>query len=65
MNQSEEIVIRKVIQRLSSDTNASFEIRQMLADRRLRSYLDTWVIGALQCLLPESRNLKLAVGLSD
>jgi hypothetical protein len=29
-----------------------------------RIYLDTWVVGALECLLPESRDPRLAESLS-
>lgn len=30
-----------------------------------RGYLESWIIGALECLLPEARDVDLAVKLSD
>lgn len=65
MNASEERVIRNVIKRLKGEGGSSPEIKAMLADERMRIWLDTWVVGALQHLLPESRDLRLAVDLSS
>lgn len=64
MNQAEEKVIRAAIKRLGADANAAPEIKAMLADRRLQLYLGSWVVGMLECLLPENRDLKLAASLA-
>lgn len=50
------------------DNNALKASVEMLNERDIecvaRIYLDTWVIGALECLLPESRDPATAVALS-
>lgn len=62
MSKAEEQTIRNVIQRLKGE-GASQEVKAALTGPAA-IYLNTWVIGALECLLPESRDLRLAVQLS-
>ena len=69
MTKGELETIRNVVSHLKcgrdgADIRCSPEIAEMLNDRRLRIYLDTWVTGALECLLPEQRDVDLAVRLS-
>lgn len=65
MNKSEQEVIRNVIKRISGEAGTTAEyVQDRLTDPRVRLYLKTWVVGALECLLPESRDLELAKVLS-
>ena len=65
MSASEVEVIRNVIARLQPDARrTSDDVFEALSDRSMRLFLDTWVISALECLLPERRDLKLAKDLS-
>ncbi len=70
MTMTEQEVIRNVINRLrcnprdSGGHRETKEVRNALrGDARL--YLDTWVTGALECLLDECRDVKLARSLSE
>lgn len=74
----EEQAIRNVIDRLkqrncgcsfgpnSHETQAvkAINVLPQRVEAVSRIYLDTWVIPGLELLLPEKRNVKLAVGLS-
>lgn len=74
MNKTEIETIRNIIERLkrpncgcahgpgSEALVAACNGKGIEAPSRL--YLDTWVIGALENLLPESRNIDLAARLS-
>jgi hypothetical protein len=72
MTTKEREIIENVVRRLKGEPkpngfqSASPEVLAALHDRRLRSYLDTWVIGALECLGTEGheRDLDLGVSLS-
>lgn len=70
MTKGEEQTIRNVIQALKggrdgNKPSSSPEITAMLNDDRMRIWMDTWVVGALECLLPgERRDVDLAVRLS-
>ena len=70
MTAGEEEVIRNVIARLRCDPRSDGhqrefeEVRAALKSRVARIYLETWIIGALECLLPEQRNVKLGKHLS-
>ena len=64
MNMTEEFVIRQAVKRLKGDDRTSPEVVEMLRDPRMKVWLDTWVIGSLECLLPEQRDLDLARGLA-
>lgn len=69
MNKSEEQTIRNVIDALrckprpDGSAGEAEEVREALRGPA-RLYLETWVIGALECLLPEQRDLKLALAMS-
>lgn len=71
MTKTEEQVIRNVIARLRCEPRAgghqreSDVIREHLTDPSVRRYLDSWVTAALECLLPEMRDPKLAKNLSE
>lgn len=72
MNKQEEQTVRNVAKRLRGNSpdasvfpRCSPEIDAMLKNPAMRRYLDTWVVGALECLLPEQRDLRLAVSLSS
>lgn len=69
MTRLEERAVRQVIARLRGNAEkgprCSPEIDAMLKDARMSSYLESWVIGSLVSLLPESRDLRLAVSLSS
>jgi hypothetical protein len=70
MTQAEETTIRNLIARLDASSpdyrtgRASKEIAEFIEGPG-RLYLQTWVCGPLQALLPESRNLRLAVSMSQ
>jgi hypothetical protein len=70
MTKGEQETIANVIRRLKggrdgNTPSSSDEITAMLNNHQMRIWLDTWVIGALECLQPgESRDVDLAVRLS-
>lgn len=71
MTKSEIEVLRNVIARLKCEPHANGEHREadcvrkaLRGDAALALYLDSWVTPALEALLPESRNVKLAFDLS-
>jgi hypothetical protein len=70
LSKTEEAVIRNVIGRLRCEPRGESrlpreadEVREALRGPA-KLYLETWVIGALEHLLPESRNPDLARRLS-
>lgn len=64
MSKTEKAVIRAVIARLRNEANVSPHVDAMLSDRQLRIYLDSWVVGALECLLEPHRDTRLALSLT-
>jgi len=66
MTKTEIAVIQKTISRLragrdGAPVRASDEIAAALLDPQMRIFLDSWVIGPLELLLPgQERNLNLA-----
>jgi hypothetical protein len=62
VNSSEQQVIRNVIRRLRGE-HSSEEVTEALTGPA-RLYLETWVIPALELLMPEHRDLKLALATS-
>ena len=70
MTQGEIETIKNVIAKLNGGRNghkclSSDEITAMLNNPRMANWLDTWVIGALECLLPgPGRNVELGRKLS-
>ena len=64
MTDGEIQTIRNVIAKLKGDAKQADYVRAALTGP-CKLYLDTWVIGALECLLPERRDVKLAVKLSQ
>lgn len=67
MTKTEIETLKNVIARLSAkDKRCSREVQEALSNPNLRIYLDSWVIPALELLLPgEKRDPKLAHALSD
>lgn len=57
MNKSEHIVIKNCIARLRAKEGGSPHIHKLLLDPQMRSWLDTWVVGALELLVKEDRDL--------
>jgi hypothetical protein len=64
MSKKEQEIIANIIKRLGDDGTATPEIREMLNNRMMRLWLDTWVTGALECMLEPHRNIDLGVRLS-
>jgi len=69
MTQGELEVIRNIISRLKcgrdgKEVRASIDVERALKEEHLHIYLDTWVIGPLELLTPEIRNVPLAVKMS-
>lgn len=69
MTNGELEVIRNVISRLKAGRDgktprSSNEVTAALNETSVRVWLDTWVIGSLECLLPETRNVELGRSLS-
>lgn len=67
LGKSDREVIENVIKALRGEGSASPEIKEMLSNWRMRSWLDTWVVGALEILVDDNRtkrDLDLAVRLS-
>jgi hypothetical protein len=58
MTKGEQEVIRNVIEKLRGGRAAPKAREALTGPARL--YLETWVIGSLQLLLPESRDVSLA-----
>ena len=61
MTNGEIETIRNIIKRLRADRLGAAEGYN---DNISRMYVDTWLIGPLECLLPESRDVTLAVKMS-
>jgi hypothetical protein len=70
MTKGEIETITNIIQRLKAGRDGNEpssipEITDALNDRSMSIWLDTWVIGALECLVPgDGRDVDLAVRLS-
>ncbi len=69
MNKTEEKIVRNVIARLRCDVRSDGSHREADQVRKALTgpaalYLDTWVTGALECLLDETRDLELGESLS-
>jgi hypothetical protein len=62
MTKSEEKVLRNIVRRLKGE-HAAEHVRAALTGPA-RIYLETWVIPALEHLLPEKRDVKLALDLT-
>jgi hypothetical protein len=78
MTQNEIRTIRNIIKRLQmADCGCSNSLVGEEVDKAIetlhearieavsRIYIDTWLVGALECLLPESRDTATAVALSN
>jgi hypothetical protein len=69
MTPNERRTIKGVIRRLDPGTaGCSPEVRKALEDPKLRIYLDTWVIPALQLLVKQDRtreDIAVAVDLAN
>lgn len=62
---TEETVIRNVIAKLRGQSKTSDDVHEALTTGTAKCFLDSWVVGALECLLPEGRDPQLALSLSD
>jgi hypothetical protein len=64
MTKKEERTIRNIIERLKQERLGAAEGYCELK-KFDRIYIDTWLIGPLECLLPESRDTDLAQCMSS
>jgi hypothetical protein len=61
MTKGEERVIRDIVRRLREERLGSAPGYVPELERGARLYVETWLVGPLECLLPESRDVDLAV----
>lgn len=62
MTKGEEETIRNIIARLKSPNAGCAS--DTPGENVSRVYIDTWLIGPLECLLPETRDVALAARMS-
>jgi|GEM_PF-7131951 len=67
LNAQEEQVVRNLIIRLRCEDSSqvSREVFESMNSHHLRVWLNTWVIPGLELMLPEKRDLKTAIGLTE
>ena len=67
LSYQEEQVIRNVINRLRCEDKSavSGEVFSAMHNEPLRIWLESWVIPGLELMLPEKRDLKTAIGLTE